>query len=188
MSQRQFQLLRPRYNFRKGVGVPLGTRCSAAAYDMGPRTNLPVSLSRGHIPSPPPPPANGTPCQCRGRRCLAWNLRSWTVQPWCGASKDAVTWGADPVRGPWSNPTQYQGPMMDNPPPLLGHLMGPWRPFANHFLPPYCNVLGEGEIVRQQLGAVASLEAFLRNCVSIAVCTTKILCTCSGIRGPNLEA
>ena len=30
---------------------------------------------------------------------------------------------------------------------------------------------------------VANLEVFLRSCVSIAVCTTKILCTTSVIRG-----
>ena len=73
---------------------------------------------------------------------------------------------------------------MDNPPPpLLGHLIGPWRQIANHFHPPYCNVLGEGDVSRQQLGGVANLQAFLRNCVSIVVCTTKILCTSSVIRG-----
>ena len=55
MGQTQFQLLRPCCNFRMGGGVPLGTRCSAATYDMGPRTNLPVSLSRGHILTPPLP-------------------------------------------------------------------------------------------------------------------------------------
>ena len=30
-------------------GGPLGTRCSEATYDMGLRTNLPVSLNHGHI-------------------------------------------------------------------------------------------------------------------------------------------
>ena len=58
-----------------------------------------------------------------------------------------------------------------------------WDYLQYGFPPPYCNVLGEGDVSRQQLGGVANLQAFLRNCVSIAVCTTKILCTSSVIRG-----
>ena len=49
MGQRQFPLLRPRCNFQRGGGGPLGTRCSAATYNMGWGMNLPVSLSHGHI-------------------------------------------------------------------------------------------------------------------------------------------